>query len=357
MSSYPESRPTILFLYTELAGYVFSCLQELSKHAEVHVVHWPVNKEAPFQFPVIGGCTFYDRSTFDQQQLFRLSGGIRPDIVLCSGWVDKTYMKICRHYFGKIPTVVTLDNHWRNDFKQHIWSLLSPVYLRRVFSHAWVPGQPQHQYAKRLCFPEKNIHTGFYSADTDYFSGRYRTFLPEKQQNYPKRFLYVGRYIEAKGIHTLWNAFVSAVEKTQSDWELWCLGTGTLFDQKREHSSIRHFGFVQPADMARYLQQTGVFVLPSTFEPWGVVVHEMAASGMPLLCSDKVGAATQFLSPGKNGFTFPSGNETALEQILIRMMQMDTKQLLQMGEASHQLGHQITPKTWSQTILDMVTSQ
>jgi len=54
-----------------------------------------------------------------------------------------------------------------------------------------------------------------------------------------------------------------------------------------------------------------VFALLSTHEPWGVVVNEAAASGLPLLLSDRVGAAADLLVDGENGFLVPASDVRA----------------------------------------------
>jgi len=51
-----------------------------------------------------------------------------------------------------------------------------------------------------------------------------------------------------------------------------------------------------------------VFALLSRHEPWGVAVNEAAASGLPLLLSDRVGAASDLLAPARNGFLVPAGD-------------------------------------------------
>ena len=292
----------ILFLYTELAGYFVSCINELSLLAEeIHIVRWPVNKEAPFQFSFPENVFVYERDAYSGQTLLQLVRQINPDKIICCGWIDKGYLKVCRAYKGKIPTVMSMDNHWNASAKQQLMRLIAPLTIHRCFSHSWVPGTLQKRYALKLHFPENKIQTGFYSADTVYFSNIFRKISPAKKENFPHRIIYIGRYIESKGVFTLWNSFIKAVEQTRSDWELWCLGTGELYDKRVEHPQIKHFGFVQPTELEGYLAQTGIFILPSIFEPWGVVVQEMAAAGMPLICSDKVGAASLFLQDCKNG--------------------------------------------------------
>jgi glycosyltransferase involved in cell wall biosynthesis len=49
-----------------------------------------------------------------------------------------------------------------------------------------------------------------------------------------------------------------------------------------------------------------VFVLLSRHEPWGVVVNEAAACGLPLVVSDRVGAAFDLVEDGRNGAIVPA---------------------------------------------------
>jgi glycosyltransferase involved in cell wall biosynthesis len=54
-----------------------------------------------------------------------------------------------------------------------------------------------------------------------------------------------------------------------------------------------------------------VFALLSRHEPWGVVVNEAAASGLPLVLSDRVGAAFDLLDDGRNGALVPADDPVA----------------------------------------------
>lgn len=346
---------TFLFLYTEIAEYVLACCNELTKHGEVHIVRWPVNKEAPFQFHVNEKIKLYSKTDYDLEQLSQLAKSINPDVIVCSGWIDKDYLKITKTYFKKIPTVMSCDTHWNGSFKQRLASVISRFTLLNIFSHAWVPGQIQKQYVLNLGFKESNIETGFYSCDLDYFESVYQSQKAQKQHHFPKRFLYVGRYYEFKGIKELWQAFIELQTEQSNEWELWCLGVGDI--EPINHPKIKHFGFVQPKDLANYTAQTGVFILPSRFEPWGVVVHEFAASGFPLLLSNQVGAKEQFLKEGKNGFVFKSENVNDIKQALKNMISTKESDLIAMSDYSNSLSKTISPKSWVESLLRMAKSK
>jgi glycosyltransferase involved in cell wall biosynthesis len=54
-----------------------------------------------------------------------------------------------------------------------------------------------------------------------------------------------------------------------------------------------------------------VFALLSEREPWAVVVNEAAACGLPLVLSDRVGAAHDLLRDGENGRLVAAGEVVA----------------------------------------------
>jgi glycosyltransferase involved in cell wall biosynthesis len=341
----------VLFLYTELADYILKCCIKLAETAEVHIVRWPLNKEAPFVFNFPDNISVYDKNTYSFGELASLVKGLNPDLIVCSGWVDKEYLKITKRYFGKIPTVVLLDTHWNGSVKQYLATFLSRMSLLKIFSNAWVPGSPQFEYARKLGFKEASIKTGFYCCDLDRFNNIYQRQRALKSECFPRRFLYAGRYYEFKGITDLWDAFIELQAEIPNEWELWCMGTGSL--NPVEHPKIKHLGFVQPGNVETVTGQCGVFILPSRFEPWAVVVQEYAAAGFPLILSGEVGASEAFLVENDNGFSFKAGNKTELKNQLKKMIHLKDVDLKRMAGNSHQLAQKINPGAWVQTLTEI----
>ncbi len=342
---------TVLFLYTELADYFLKCCEELAKNVSVHIIRWPVNKEAPFRFTVSEKIKIYNKNDYSADQLKTLVAAIKPDTIVCSGWVDKDYLKITKPYFKKIPTVLTCDTHWTGSPKQYLAMLLSRFFLLNTFSQAWVPGNVQKRYVKKLGFAPHAIAEGFYCCDLNKFNAVYQKTAAQKQQQFPKRLLYVGRYYDFKGVADLWEAFIQLQNESPNEWELWCLGTGSL--EPVQHPKIKHFGFVQPADLEPLLEKSGVFVLPSRFEPWGVVVQEYAAAGFPMLLSTAVGANEAFLEEGSNGYVFSAGDVAGLKKQLKKIVELNPKDLTLMSEKSHALAQKISPEKWARTITEL----
>lgn len=356
----PDQRPKVLFLYTEAAPYVIACLEKLAvlHQVKVHLVRWPVNNEAPFDLDRTAiHVRERDRAIWDLADFVR---HLRPDAIFTSGWVDKGYLKICReHRHRGIPVVMCSDTAWRGDLRQRVAALLGRPMVRGSFTHAWVTGEAQAGYARRLGFDADRIRKGFYSADTDRFLPIGERYL-QRNSPRPRRFLCVARYISTKGHQYLCDAFAELCDAgVAGDRELWIAGTGELYDQVRQsksgqHPRITHLGFKQPAEMEALLDQADVFILPSTYEPWGVVVHEHACAAMPLLLSDAVGAAERFLRAGVNGFLFKSGSKDDLKIAMRRMIVLNDAELLAMGRKSHALAREWDLEKWAATAMELI---
>ena len=294
-----------------------ACVKALvNKHnVTAHIVRYPINPTAPFKFKEYDNVKYYERNDFDLAQLKELTEKINPSIIICAGWGDKAYLKICKEFYSKIPTVLTFDNPWTGSIKQKAYSSVAPLYFKRIFSHVWVPGADHKIFAQKLGFKNEDIFTGLYSADFELFYKEYLANKESKQKQFPHRILYVGRYTELKGVREMWQAFAEWQNETNNDWELWCLGKGELENEMPKHDKIINYGFVQPSELVKYISQCGVFILPSQIEHWGVVVHEYAAAGFPLISNTKTNAANFFLKDKYNGFMHIAKDKNSIKSV------------------------------------------
>ena len=364
LTSNPTGAPRkVLVLYTELAPDVRGCLQTLANdhNTQVHIVHWPVNSEAPFQLKYGHGLHHYERAELGADELVSLALKLKPDLVLCSGWIDKGYLKVCRRLRKKgTVTVMCSDTAWRGDAKQIAASVAGRILFPSIFSHAWVTGEGQKRYALNLGFAEQNIRTGFYAADTERFLALGDQLLKERTEKWPHRFICVARYIAIKKHQLLCDAFAELTEEGRTkDWELWFTGTGELFDQVSnsptgKNPKIRHMGFVQPEAMPEVLRQCGVFILPSTYEPWGVVVQEHACAGFPLALSSEIRAAERFLQIGQNGSSFAADNKVELKNAMLTFIDSTDAELAAMGSKSKELGDTWGPTQWAKVAAELM---
>ncbi len=85
--------------------------------------------------------------------------------------------------------------------------------------------------------------------------------------------------------------------------------------------SVRFLGFKNQSELPAYYDLCEVFVLPSVFEPWGLVVNEVMNAGRAVIVSDQVGCGPDLVRPGENGFIFPAGDRAALAEALTKVLE------------------------------------
>ena len=90
----------VLILYTELAQYILSSISRFVERneAEVLIVRWPLNKEAPFEFEYPTNTEILDRTALNNDELIEKAKAFDPDVILTSGWVDKGYTLVCKEF-------------------------------------------------------------------------------------------------------------------------------------------------------------------------------------------------------------------------------------------------------------------
>jgi glycosyltransferase involved in cell wall biosynthesis len=79
---------------------------------------------------------------------------------------------------------------------------------------------------------------------------------------------------------------------------------------------VKFLGFLNQSHLPAIYSAADVMVLPSSYEPFAVVVNEAMCCGCPVIVSDQVGAALDLVAPVRPDFVFPVGNISALAQAL-----------------------------------------
>jgi glycosyltransferase involved in cell wall biosynthesis len=102
------------------------------------------------------------------------------------------------------------------------------------------------------------------------------------------------------------------------------------------------------------MRKAAAFVLPSRFEPWGIVVHEAAMSGLPLIVTNRCGAADYFLCPGLNGYLVAPNSVECLWSALNAFVELSPSDRLFMGQRSSLLARRRTPMTWAASVAQVL---
>jgi glycosyltransferase involved in cell wall biosynthesis len=126
--------------------------------------------------------------------------------------------------------------------------------------------------------------------------------------------LSVARLVPEKGLDVLLRAAATAEVRPV------LVGSGPGRAYLDSFGGYAIFAGELPADLvAEAYVAADVFALLSAHEPWGVVVNEAAATGLPLVLSDRVGAAADLLRVGQNGLLVQYGDVSAAAAALTRL--------------------------------------
>jgi len=150
-------------------------------------------------------------------------------------------------------------------------------------------------------------------------------FAKRRPRTGPAHLVFLGRLEYEKGIHDL-IAAMPRIRRTHPGTTLTVAGTGTqqtwLIEQARKHKVLRATTFVGHLDheqLVRLLHSADAAVLPSHYEPFGIVALEAAATGIPLVTSN-VGGLGEAVIDGQTGKSFAprdvAGIATAVRTVL-----------------------------------------
>jgi glycosyltransferase involved in cell wall biosynthesis len=311
---------------------------------EYLVIRKAPSKEAPFKINDEKGINIENGDDLSVNDLISISNNFNPNMLYISGWNDKRYLAVAKHLkkIG-IPTITGLDNQWLGSLKQHLASWLSLFMIKPYFSHVWVAGIPQYYFAKKLGFKKTNIVRGLYCADDNLF----KTIHQNKRNN---QFLFIGRMVENKGLRQLFKVLNELIKEKALNFNIHFVGNGPLENQIPSHDFIKHTPFVNPKDLPCLMVNAGYFLLPSLYEAWGVVVHEAALAGMPIITTHQTGAASDFVIHNYNGFLYNALDTKALKNLLITCSNQSDAAYLKMAQRSKQLAKKINLPEWSAKI-------
>lgn len=337
-------------------AYQIPILSELVNQygSKVHVIHWDDNLNSLYVPPTLDGVTFYRRSKYQKSFLKDLIKQINPDLVYISGWQDKGYLSVVSELRKiNIPIVAGFDDQWNGSLKQWLGALALQTYFRKkYFSHAWVAGPYQYEYARKIGFKKHEIIFNLLSCDSQIFdiskNNNYQT-----ETSYSNHFLYAGNFRYVKGTDILLKAFEYYRSALNGKWGLICVGNGPLDDLVKQSTNVKRKGFSSQSELVKISQSAGAFVLPSRFDQWGVVVQEAALSGLPLILSENVGSHPVFLINGYNGYLYKNNCPFALGEAMKKIEGKSQSELVLMSKRSISLGRRLSPKISAASLMSV----
>lgn len=277
----------------------------------------PSESDRKWQVKPASGVAEHFMNGFTFGQSFHFNFGIiaifkRHDLWLIGGYSMPTaqiLILLCK--FQKVPYVVMFDGISPRKLKAKENPLL--FRWKKFLSKdcfCWLGnGTVGREYAKKLGLPEEKIYNQYLTVDVEHFQRmtadkeKIRTSFRAKWGIASSSYviLYVGRLIESKGIQDLLEAYIQIHEGERKSIELLIVGHGSyedLLKQKAKGLTGVHFvGHVEYDNIHEVYLASDLLVLPSYDDPWGLVINEALACGLPVITTTAVAAGIDLVGP------------------------------------------------------------
>jgi 1,2-diacylglycerol 3-alpha-glucosyltransferase len=241
-----------------------------------------------------------------------------PRVIICGGynyaasWEALLWAR--RH---RVPFVLWSESNSHDARAGRAWVESLKAYFLRHCDRFVVPGKASFEYLKMLGCAEASILTAPNAVDNSLFATQGESTLRGATEfrdrwKLPSRFiLFVGRLVPEKGVFDLLEAYAKLESGMRSEVGMVFAGDGASREElaqraKRISPGVVCFpGFAQREDLAGLYALSECLVLPTHSDPWGLVVNEAMACGLPIIVSSVAGCSADLVDDGWNGYVVP----------------------------------------------------
>lgn len=256
------------------------------------------------------------------------------DALIVHGWAKATNLMAIRAARAVgVPVVLRGENNLIprvSPFKARIRDAALPRLFGRAAGFLAI-GRLNAEFYRAYGVPAERIHVAPYAVDNDFFTGAADALAGRKEEL--KRelgidprlpvVLFSGKLSHVKRPMDLLRAFARASARRPA--ALVFLGDGVLRGELEAEvrsagiPNVVFAGFRNQGELPRVFAAADLFVLPSGFERWGLVVNEAMCFGLPVIASDQVGSTGDLVSEA-NGAVFPAGDVDRLAASIEAML-------------------------------------
>jgi glycosyltransferase involved in cell wall biosynthesis len=285
----------------------------------------------------------------------------RPGILLVHGYSSIT--ALCAAAWGRThgaKTILMSESNFDDHRRHRLAEAIKRTIIALLFDAGIVGGKRAAAYLERLGMSAERIARAYDVVDNEYFSSRAAQCRREAEDSESSTkapyFVYVGRLAPEKNISALLEAF-GQYRDAGGTWSLVIVGDGPLNESLREQARILiesgavvFTGRKNVHELPFFYAFAGCFVLPSVREPWGLVVNEAMASGLPVIVSSRCGCADDLVADGSNGFIIDSTRISGIVEALTRMSNLSAADRSRMGELSMRIIADYAPEIWASEV-------
>lgn len=312
MSASPQQPMRACIIQNIISPYRIPLFGQIARHEliELTVVYcavterrrqWTVPEALPFRSVILQGRSAVGRSL----ELWRMLSRERFDVVLSGGSITLLEANVAG-WIGSATRTAT-GFFWEGNLAKRAYAQwardLVKAALLRAFDFFVVPGYGSWDHLRALGVEAGKLFVAPNSVDHDTWA-RYASGLRPQRSSLRAELglrervvVYVGRLAPEKRVDRLIGCFQDVGRR---DCSLLLVGDGPersrLVAQAAGDERIVFTGFREGEELAKCYVVADAHVLASATDPWGLVVNEAAACGVPSIVTDRVGAREMIVS-------------------------------------------------------------
>lgn len=263
---------------------------------------------------------------YDTFRLERIIKKINPDLIHIQS-TSPNFSLLAIHMLKKYPILITLHGYFREEYKIHTgWrkiiyrifcAPLEKLALKKIPYIIALSPQIKSMVSKNT---KSEVFTVPNGIDLDFI----QKIKSNEKKEYPTIF-FLGYLTKGKGIEDLIKV-IPSVKKSQSNIKLLIGGIGPFQNQIKElvhtfdlDKDVIFLGLLGEVEKFAYMKSIDIFVLPSYWESFPMVLLEAQACGKPIITT-RVGGNPYAVTNGVNGFLIQPGNQNELLEKLIYLL-------------------------------------
>ena len=376
----PRTKRRLTIVTEIIAPYRVPEFNALAEHPDVslHVIflaetdpsmrQWRVYKdEIRFSYQVLPSfrCRFGRQTILVNRGLRRALRAAAPEAIIVGGYnYPASWQALLWAQKRRVPLILWSESNAADQrSRNRIIEYLKAKFLRACRGFA-VPGISSQRYLQQLGVRQQPIFIARNAVDNDLFARLAKAARSDRaritaQYRLPERFfLYVGRLVSSKGIFELLEAYASLEASLRSEIGLVFVGDGAAEAQLRERGAavspglVQCFGFIHREQLPEFYALAEAFIFPTHSDPWGLVVNEAMACGLPVIASEVAGCVADLVEDGWNGYVVPRGQPAALAAAM-RKLVVDSEVTRRMASNSLERIRLYSPSAWAEGMAEI----
>src|SRR3954451_3257204 len=364
--------PLRLALVTDIVTpYMVAVLEALARQCELTAIFcsdtgtrampWTFG-ELGFRHEVVGGLTI--RRAHPDATDFYLSPRIlaaiaraRPDAVIAAGYSFPTLYASAYCGLRRRPLAIYSEGTSASEASLgRAQRVARAVLLRRAAAGVAI-SRPAAARFRELGLAPDRVFLAPYTTELEdlWEAARRRSYALDG----PLRVAAIGRLIPRKGVDRLIEAAQRARDRG-ADVAVDLVGSGPAEDDLRRlvarlgmDGAVRFHGFVDQSELPARYAAAGAYAFPSTDDPFGVVLLEAMAAGLPVVASPRAGATGDLVVHGANGFAIDPDDLDGWADALAQLA-ADEALRERLGRAAHEATLGRTPDAAARGYLDAI---